>query len=83
MYASVIQLETANWTRYKKTQGCILLVVLQDNVRVDGRARDDYRYMEIETDVISSASGSARVRLVCIYCILLKLNKITSSHFGD
>lgn len=40
--------------------------VLQDNLRVDGRARGDYRCMEVETDVVSSASGSARVRLVGI-----------------
>jgi len=47
---------------------CILMVVLQDNLRVDGRARDDYRCMEVETDVVSSTSGSARVRLVSMSC---------------
>lgn len=34
-----------------------------DNLRVDGRARDDYRCMEVETDVVSNTSGSARIRL--------------------
>lgn len=42
-----------------------MLLELQDNLRVDGRAREDYRCMEVETDVVSNASGSARVRLVC------------------
>ena len=40
-------------------------VLLQDNLRIDGRSREDYRCMEVETDVVSNASGSARVRLVC------------------
>ncbi|CAI9719929.1 Hypothetical predicted protein [Octopus vulgaris] len=36
---------------------------IQDNLREDGRGCDDYRYMEIETDVVSNTSGSARLRL--------------------
>ena len=40
--------------------------MVQDNLRVDGRSREDYRCMEVETGVVSTASGSARVRLVSI-----------------
>ncbi|XP_071551479.1 exosome complex exonuclease RRP42-like [Panulirus ornatus] len=32
-------------------------------IRVDGRDRLDYRQLEIETDLVSTANGSARVRL--------------------
>ncbi|XP_046842125.1 exosome complex component RRP42-like [Xenia sp. Carnegie-2017] len=34
-----------------------------DDFRLDGRERKDYRYFEIETDVVSNTSGSARLRL--------------------
>ncbi|CAH0385076.1 unnamed protein product [Bemisia tabaci] len=33
------------------------------DLRCDGRRRGDYRPMELETDVVSTASGSARLRL--------------------
>ncbi|XKL60954.1 hypothetical protein PGB90_008011 [Kerria lacca] len=33
------------------------------NLRNDGRKRNDYRPMELETDVVTHASGSARLRL--------------------
>ncbi|KAL3275883.1 hypothetical protein HHI36_020620 [Cryptolaemus montrouzieri] len=33
------------------------------NMRIDGREREDYRPMELETDVVSHAFGSARLRL--------------------
>ncbi|XP_071091631.1 exosome complex component RRP42-like [Haliotis cracherodii] len=36
---------------------------IQDNLREDGRSCEDYRHMEIETDVVSNTTGSARVRL--------------------
>ncbi|XP_014666299.1 PREDICTED: exosome complex component RRP42-like [Priapulus caudatus] len=36
---------------------------VQDNLRVDGRSCDDYRHIELETDVVSSANGSARLKL--------------------
>ncbi|XP_041975074.1 exosome complex component RRP42 [Aricia agestis] len=36
---------------------------VQDDCRSDGRANIDYRPMELETDVVSHASGSARLRL--------------------
>lgn len=35
----------------------------QDDFRSDGRTNIDYRPMELETDVVSHASGSARLRL--------------------
>lgn len=35
----------------------------EDNFRSDGRKRLDYRPMDLETDVVSHASGSARLRL--------------------
>ena len=36
----------------------------QDNIRVDGRGCEDYRFMELETDLNPHCSGSARLRLV-------------------
>ncbi|KAG5882251.1 hypothetical protein JTB14_014948 [Gonioctena quinquepunctata] len=36
---------------------------VEENFRVDGRKREDYRPMELETDIISHAFGSARLRL--------------------
>lgn len=36
---------------------------LQDNYRCDGRSRLDYRPIELETDIVSNASGSCRLRL--------------------
>ena len=36
---------------------------IQDNLRVDGRGCEDYRYMEVETEVVSNTNGSARLRL--------------------
>jgi len=37
--------------------------VMQEDFRCDGRNCLDYRPMEVETDVVSHASGSARLRL--------------------
>ncbi|XP_067633140.1 exosome complex component RRP42 isoform X3 [Eurosta solidaginis] len=34
-----------------------------EDLRCDGRSRRDYRPMELETDLVSNASGSARLRL--------------------
>ncbi|KAJ0054816.1 hypothetical protein NL108_005325, partial [Boleophthalmus pectinirostris] len=34
-----------------------------DDLRVDGRGCEDYRHMEIETDVVSNTDGSAKVTL--------------------
>ncbi|ESN92713.1 hypothetical protein HELRODRAFT_108114 [Helobdella robusta] len=36
---------------------------IQQNVRQDGRSREDYRYIELETDFVPHLCGSARVRL--------------------
>ncbi|KAF6099261.1 exosome component 7 [Phyllostomus discolor] len=36
---------------------------VQEDLRVDGRGCEDYRGVEVETDVVSNTSGSARVRL--------------------
>ncbi|XP_005999056.1 exosome complex component RRP42 [Latimeria chalumnae] len=36
---------------------------IQDDLRVDGRGCEDYRHIEIESDVVSNTSGSARVKL--------------------
>lgn len=35
----------------------------QEDFRCDGRSRRDYRPMELETEVVNNASGSARLRL--------------------
>ncbi|XP_059899977.1 exosome complex component RRP42 [Gadus macrocephalus] len=36
---------------------------IRDDLRVDGRSCEDYRHMEIETDVVSNTDGSAKVTL--------------------
>lgn len=36
---------------------------MQEDFRVDGRSRRGYRPMELETGIVSHASGSARLRL--------------------
>uniref|UniRef100_A0A663DWG1 Ribosomal RNA-processing protein 42 n=1 Tax=Aquila chrysaetos chrysaetos TaxID=223781 RepID=A0A663DWG1_AQUCH len=36
---------------------------IQEDLRVDGRGCEDYRCAEVETDVVSNTSGSARVKL--------------------
>ncbi|KAM6169365.1 exosome complex component RRP42 [Rhynchocyon petersi] len=36
---------------------------VQEDLRVDGRSCEDYRSVEVETDVVSNTSGSARVKL--------------------
>lgn len=36
----------------------------QDDLRLDGRRCEDYRHMEIETDVVSNTDGSAKISLV-------------------
>lgn len=35
----------------------------QEDIRSDGRSNIDYRPMELETEVVSHASGSSRLRL--------------------
>uniref|UniRef100_A0A3Q2WWE9 Ribosomal RNA-processing protein 42 n=1 Tax=Haplochromis burtoni TaxID=8153 RepID=A0A3Q2WWE9_HAPBU len=37
---------------------------IRDDLRVDGRGCEDYRHMEIETDVVSNTDGSAKVTLI-------------------
>ena len=44
-------------------------------MRVDGRGCEDYRCMELETEVVSNSSGSARLRLV-------SQNTCQLGHFG-
>ena len=41
----------------------LLMYVFQLGFRVDGRQRLDYRQVVIETGLVSTANGSARVRL--------------------
>ncbi|CAH0546206.1 unnamed protein product [Brassicogethes aeneus] len=36
---------------------------VEENFRIDGREREDYRPMELETSIVSHAFGSARLRL--------------------
>ncbi|XP_047543784.1 exosome complex component RRP42 [Vanessa atalanta] len=45
------------------TEKMYILHGVQDDYRSDGRSNIDYRPMELETDVVSHASGSARLRL--------------------
>ncbi|XP_074660064.1 exosome complex component RRP42-like [Tubulanus polymorphus] len=46
-----------------ETERTFVLHGVQDNFRCDGRSNEDYRHLEMETDVISNTTGSARVRL--------------------
>lgn len=41
----------------------LIQIHLQEDFRVDGRSNKDYRPMELETGIVSHASGSARLRL--------------------
>ena len=52
-----------------------------DDFRVDGRARRDYRYFEIETGIVSNTNGSARLRLVRIKCTLEFYTEIVQNFF--
>ncbi|XP_049879720.1 exosome complex component RRP42 [Pectinophora gossypiella] len=45
------------------TEKVFILHGVQDDFRSDGRSNIDYRPLELETDVVSHASGSARLRL--------------------
>lgn len=36
---------------------------VQDDLRADGRHRDDFRHLELETGVVSNTNGSCRLRL--------------------
>ncbi|CAK1601786.1 unnamed protein product [Parnassius mnemosyne] len=45
------------------TEKIFILHGVQNDYRSDGRSNIDYRPMELETDVVSHASGSARLRL--------------------
>ncbi|XP_075683190.1 exosome complex component RRP42 [Rhinoderma darwinii] len=36
---------------------------IQDDLRTDGRGCEDYRVIEVETDVVSNTTGSARVKI--------------------
>lgn len=45
------------------TEKVFIVHGVQDDYRSDGRSNIDYRPMELETDVVSHASGSARLRL--------------------
>lgn len=46
-----------------KVEKSFILHGVQENFRIDGRSREDYRPMEIETNIILHAFGSARIRL--------------------
>ncbi|KAG6447358.1 hypothetical protein O3G_MSEX004952 [Manduca sexta] len=45
------------------TEKVFIIHGVQDDYRSDGRSNIDYRPMELETDVVSHASGSSRLRL--------------------
>ncbi|XP_026731349.1 exosome complex component RRP42 [Trichoplusia ni] len=45
------------------TEKVFIVHGVQEDYRSDGRSNIDYRPMELETDVVSHASGSARLRL--------------------
>lgn len=45
------------------TSRYITVQILQKDFRCDGRKRQDYRPMELETGIVTHANGSARLRL--------------------
>lgn len=46
-----------------ESEKTFILHGVEENFRVDGRGREDYRPMELETDIVAHAVGSARLRL--------------------
>ncbi|EEB18730.1 Exosome complex exonuclease RRP42, putative [Pediculus humanus corporis] len=48
---------------YSESEKIFILHGVEDNFRYDGRTRSEYRPIEVETDVVSHANGSARLRL--------------------
>ncbi|XP_055380092.1 exosome complex component RRP42 [Condylostylus longicornis] len=46
-----------------EAEKAFILHGVEDELRLDGRSCKDYRPMELETDIVSHASGSARLRL--------------------
>lgn len=43
---------------------------------MDGRGCEDYRCIEVETDVVSNTSGSARVKLVSTVAIVQAWSRV-------
>lgn len=48
---------------YSDAEKIFILHGVEVNFRYDGRTRSEYRPMEVETDIVPHASGSARLRL--------------------
>lgn len=48
---------------YCEAEKTFILHGVDENFRIDGRSREDYRPMELETDIVAHAFGSARLRL--------------------
>ncbi|KAK6627703.1 hypothetical protein RUM44_010182 [Polyplax serrata] len=48
---------------YSDAEKIFILHGVEENFRYDGRTRSEYRPMELETDIVPHASGSARLRL--------------------
>lgn len=51
-----VEVKYQNYDIFPSTQ-------FQENFRIDGREREDYRPIELETNIVSHAFGSARLRL--------------------
>lgn len=60
IFTAVVGVGKGNFKNHKFLVGCRT----QEDLRVDGRGCEDYRCAEVETDVVSNTSGSARVKLV-------------------
>lgn len=54
----------------------------QEDLRVDGRGCEDYRCVQVETDVVSNTSGSARVKLVSAGTTVPAQAKPVHTHCG-
>ncbi|XP_022914313.1 exosome complex component RRP42 [Onthophagus taurus] len=53
---------------------------VEENFRNDGRTREDYRPMELETGIISHAFGSARLRLATTDVLVSVKLEVDSTH---
>nr|XP_033786222.1 exosome complex component RRP42 [Geotrypetes seraphini] len=51
------------WVRLSEAERVYVAHGVQEDLRLDGRSCEDYRCIEVETDVVSNTSGSARVKL--------------------
>ena len=64
MFIHFIGIYSGSQEGVNRTIGLLVLSLFQDNLREDGRGCEDYRHIELETEVVSNTSGSAKLRIV-------------------